>query len=244
MIEDIRITKGAGFLEIAFARPHKKNALTGAMYHAACAALADAAAAEDCACVLFTGDGDAFCAGNDMRDFLAGPEGTAAAFAFVCALASFDKPVLAAVQGNAVGIGTTMLLHCDLVYAAPDARFAMPFVKLGLVPEAGSSLLAPALIGPSRAAAMLLMGETIDAAEAERAGLVRSVVPADQLHDHVRAKAEAMARLPRTALLASRRLLRPDREAVLRRIDEEAALFAEALQSAEAKAAFAAFFNR
>lgn len=243
MTDEIRLTEGAGYLEISLTRPHKKNALTGAMYRVMTGALAAASARDDIACVLFTGAGDAFCAGNDLGDFLAGADGAAPALAFIDALAAFDKPLVAAVQGLAVGIGTTMLFHCDLTYAAPDARFAMPFVKLGLVPEAGSSLLAPAVLGRARAAAMLLLGDMIGAEEAERAGMISGVVPADDLHDHARAKAAMLARQPRAALLATRRLLRPDQAAVDVRIAEEAALFASALQSAEAQAAFAAFMG-
>jgi enoyl-CoA hydratase/carnithine racemase len=202
-----------------------------------------AAARDDLACVLLTGTGDAFCAGNDLGDFLGGPDGAAPALAFIDALAAFDKPLVAAVQGMAVGIGTTMLFHCDLIYAAPDACFAMPFVKLGLVPEAGSSLLAPAILGRARASAMLLLGETIGADEAERAGMISGIVPGDGLHDHARAKAAQLAHLPRAALLATRRLLRPDAASVGDRIAEEAALFGTALHSAEAQAAFAAFMG-
>ena len=244
MSEHIRLSESDGWLEIALCRPAKKNALTAAMYHAMTGALLTATARDDIACVLFTGDGDAFCAGNDLSDFVQGPDGAAPAMAFIEALAAFDKPLVAAVQGMAVGIGTTMLLHCDLIYAAPDARFAMPFVKLGLVPEAGSSLLAPALLGRAKAAAMLLLGETIGAEEAERAGLVSALVPAENLHEHARAKAAALVGLPRAALLATRRLLRPHASALEGRIAEEAALFAEALQSPEAQAAFAAFAAR
>jgi len=243
MTDEIRFTDSAGYIEIAIARPAKKNALTSQMYHAMIAALAEAMAREDIACVLFTGSGDAFCAGNDLGDFVQGPEGAAAAMAFIRALAAFDKPLVAAVQGAAVGIGTTMLLHCDLIYAAPNARFAMPFVKLGLVPEAASSLLAPAVLGRAKAAAMLLLGETIGAEEAERAGMISAIVPAESLHDHARTKAAALARQPRAALLATRRLLRPDPAAVESRIAQEAALFATAMQSAEAQAAFAAFLG-
>ena len=241
MTDDILLAERDGYLEISITRPHKKNALTSAMYRAMIAALVQAEASDAIAGVLFTGEGNAFCAGNDLGDFLKGPEGAAAAFAFIEALAGFDKPLVAAVQGNAVGIGTTMLLHCDLVYAAPDARFAMPFVKLGLVPEAGSSLLAPVVLGRTRAAAMLLLGEAIGAEEAERSGLVSAIVAGEALHEHARSKAAALARAPRGALLATRRLLKPDAATLKARIAEEADLFAAALRSAEAQAAFAAF---
>ncbi len=243
MTDDIRLTEQDGYLEIHFARPHKKNALTADMYHAMMGALADVSARDDLACALFTGAGDGFCAGNDLADFVKGPQGAAAALAFIDALAAFDKPLVAAVQGNAVGIGTTMLLHCDLVYAAQGARFVMPFVKLGLVPEAASSLLAPAVMGRAKAAAMLLLGEPMAAEDAERAGLVSAVVPADVLLDHARAKAAMLAKMPRAALLATRDLLRPDPAPVQQRSAQEAALFAAMLQTPEAQAAFAAFLK-
>ncbi|CCW20328.1 Enoyl-CoA hydratase [Sphingobium indicum BiD32] len=161
--ESIAVIEQGGVLEIHIDRPDKKNALTAAMYRAMTAALADASARADIGVVLFAGRGDAFCAGNDLRDFMAGPEGGAAAFAFIRAIAAFDKPLVAAVQGLAVGVGTTMLFHCDLVYAAPDARFIMPFVNLGIVPEAGSSLLAHA-----RAKAAALMAKPPQALAATR----------------------------------------------------------------------------
>ncbi|WP_037492539.1 enoyl-CoA hydratase-related protein [Sphingobium indicum] len=163
MSESIAVIEQGGVLEIHIDRPDKKNALTAAMYRAMTAALADASARADIGVVLFAGRGDAFCAGNDLRDFMAGPEGGAAAFAFIRAIAAFDKPLVAAVQGLAVGVGTTMLFHCDLVYAAPDARFIMPFVNLGIVPEAGSSLLAHA-----RAKAAALMAKPPQALAATR----------------------------------------------------------------------------
>ena len=182
MSEHIAIIEDQGVMEIQIDRPDKKNALTAAMYRAMIAALADASARPEIGVVLIAGRGDAFCAGNDIADFMAGPEGGAAAFDFIQAIAAFDKPLVAAVQGLAVGVGTTMLFHCDLVYAAPDARFVMPFVNLGLVPEAGSSLLAPAILGHAKAAAMLLLGEPLDAQGADSAGLVTGVVAACLLY--------------------------------------------------------------
>lgn len=244
MSDGIRIMETDGVIEIRFDRPDKKNALTGPMYRAMTAALADASARPDIGAVLFTGQGDAFCAGNDLKDFMAGPEGGAAAFAFIQAIAAFDKPLIAAVQGLAVGVGTTMLFHCDLVYAAPDARFIMPFVNLGLVPEAGSSLLAPATLGHAKAAAMLLLGEPMDADAADRAGLVTAIVPAEGLLAHARAKAAALMAKPPQALLATRRLMKGDSAALDARMEEEARLFRETLSSPEAQEAFAAFFEK
>ncbi|MBG6119600.1 MULTISPECIES: enoyl-CoA hydratase-related protein [unclassified Sphingobium] len=244
MSEHIAVIEQAGVLEIHIDRPDKKNALTAAMYRAMTAALADASARADIGAVLFAGRGDAFCAGNDLKDFLAGPEGGAAAFAFIRAIAAFDKPLVAAVQGLAVGVGTTMLFHCDLIYAAPDARFVMPFVNLGIVPEAGSSLLAPALMGHAKAAAMLMLGEPMDAEGADRFGLVTAIVPADQLLDHTRAKAAALMAKPPQALAVTRRLMKGDPATLTARIDEEARLFRESLTSPEAQEAFTAFFEK
>lgn len=244
MSEEIECCERGGLMEIVINRPGKKNALTADMYREMTAVLADCSTRPDIGAVLFAGKGDAYCAGNDLKDFAKGPRGGEAAFAFIRALAGFDKPVVAAVQGLAVGIGATMLFHCDLVYAAPDARFMMPFVNLGLVPEAGSSLLAPATMGHARAAAMLLLGEAMDAQTADRAGLLSSIVPAETLLDHARAKAAALIAKPPQALAATRRLMRGDRTPILQRIDDEAQLFRERLESAEAQAAFAAFFDK
>ncbi|GLV22990.1 enoyl-CoA hydratase [Sphingobium sp. TomMM35A] len=244
MSDEIGIIERDGVLEIHIDRPDKKNALTAAMYNSMTAALADASARKDIGAVLIAGKGDAFCAGNDLKDFTQGPQGGAAAFAFIRAIASFDKPLVAAVQGLAVGVGTTMLFHCDLVYAAPDARFIMPFVNLGIVPEAGSSLLAPAILGYAKAAAMLLLGEPMDAETADRAGLVTAVINGGELIEHARAKASALMQKPPLALAATRRLLKGDQALLLGRIDEEARLFEQMLESEEAQEAFAAFFEK
>ena len=244
MSEHIAIAEHQGVVEIMIDRADKKNALTAPMYRAMTAALADASARADIGAVLIAGQGDAFCVGNDLKDFMAGPEGGAAAFDFISAIATFDKPLVAAVQGLAVGVGTTMLFHCDLVYAAPDARFVMPFVNLGIVPEAGSSLLAPAVLGHAKAAAMLLLGEPLDAEGADRGGLVTAIVPADGLLAHARAKAAALMAKPPQALLATRRLMKGDPAILIARIEEEARLFRESLSSPEAQEAFAAFFEK
>lgn len=244
MSEPIAIIVEQGVMEIHIDRPDKKNALTAPMYRAMTAALEEASARADIGALLFAGRGDAFCAGNDLKDFMAGPEGGAAAFAFIRAIAAFDKPIVAAVQGLAVGVGTTMLFHCDLIYAAPDARFIMPFVNLGIVPEAGSSLLAPATLGHAKAAAMLLLGEPMDAATADQAGLVTAIVPADALLAHARAKAAALVAKPPQALALTRRLMRGDPSVLAARIEEEAKLFSQTLASPEAQEAFTAFFEK
>lgn len=242
--EGIAIVENAGVIEIHIDRPDKKNALTATMYRAMTAALSDASTRTDIGAVLVAGRGDAFCAGNDLKDFLFGPDGGADAFDFIRAIAAFDKPVVAAVQGLAVGVGTTMLFHCDLIYAAPDARFIMPFVNLGIVPEAGSSLLAPATLGYAKAAAMLLLGEPMDAQAADMAGLVTAIVPADTLLDHARAKAAALMAKPPQALALTRRLMKGDPALLTARIEEEARLFQETLVSPEAREAFTAFFEK
>ena len=244
MSNGIEIIEQGGVLEIHIDRPDKKNALTAAMYDSMTAALSDASARSDIGAVLIAGKGDAFCAGNDLKDFTQGPQGGAAAFAFIRAIAGFDKPLIAAVQGLAVGVGTTMLFHCDLVYAASDARFIMPFVNLGIVPEAGSSLLAPATLGHAKAAAMLLLGEPMDAQTADRSGLVTAIIPTEELLGHARAKAATLMKKPPKALAATRRLLKGDPAALLDRIEEEARLFEQMLESEEAQEAFAAFFEK
>ncbi|PXA85940.1 enoyl-CoA hydratase [Nostoc sp. 3335mG] len=244
MTEGVQRIDTDGVIELRFTRPDKKNAITAAMYRAMTDALSDAAARDDIAAVLLSGEGDSFSAGNDLKDFMSGPQGASAAMEFVMAIAAFGKPIVAAVQGQAVGIGTTMLLHCDLVYAAPDARFTVPFAKLGLVPEAASSLLLPARIGQAKAAAMFLLGEPLDAGGAEKAGLVTAVVPADALLDHARAKAAALTQMPPQALARTRALMRRDPAEVLARAKQEQGQFAEALAGAEAKEAFAAFFEK
>ena len=231
-------------------RPEKKNALTGAMYRGLREALVTASADKSVGAVLISGAGGAFCAGNDIGDFLAEAKAqsegarTGAGGEFIRTLARFDKPLLAAVEGPAVGVGTTMCLHCDLVYAAPSARFAMPFVNLGLVPEAGSSLLVPNRFGRGVASELLLLGEAIDAARAREIGLVNEVVAADALKAHALGKARALAAKPRSALLATRRLMRGDAETLYAHMEAELAEFAHALKSPEAKAAFQAFVER
>ena len=246
----VDIERDGGVIVATLNRPEKKNALTGAMYRALREALVTASADEGVGAVLVTGEGGAFCAGNDIGDFLAenkaqsegarsGPGGE-----FIRTLARFDKPLVAAVEGPAVGVGTTMCLHCDLVYAAPSARFAMPFVNLGLVPEAGSSMLVPRRFGLGVASELLLLGETIDAARAREIGLVAEVVAPEAVKAHALAKAKALAAKPRAALLATRRLMRGDAQALYAHMEEELVAFAHALKSPEARAAFEAFAGR
>jgi len=242
--DGILVTECEGVLEIIIDRPDQKNALTTAMYNQITSALRDAETRGEIGAVLIGARGDAFCAGNDLKDFMAGPAGMDAALEFVGTIVAFGKPIVAAVQGIAVGVGATMLFHCDLVYASTDARFIMPFVNLGLLPEAGSSLLAPMILGHAKASAMLLLGEPMNAEAADRAGFVTAVIAAEDLLEHARSKAIALVKQPPMALQTTRRLLRGDRQPLEARIAEETHHFREALKSAEAQEAFTAFFER
>jgi enoyl-CoA hydratase/carnithine racemase len=242
----VAIERDGRVLVITFDRPARKNALTGAMYEAATRALRDADRDESVGAVVFRGAGGCFTAGNDLADFLA-VRGTAAelpAFAFIKALALCETPMVAAVEGVAVGIGATLILHCDLVYVSPGTMFRMPFVDLGLVPEAASSLLLPRRIGLAKASELLLLGETLGADEALRLGLANDIIAAGKLRAYAIAQAERLAAKPRAALAATRRLIRGDRESVLARIEEEARCFAEALGSDVARAAFRSFLGK
>ncbi len=247
MTQEILIHEAGGVLELCFNRPDKKNAITGAMYGALTAALKDASTRSTVRAVLVTGEGNIFTAGNDIKDFLAmsggGLDG-APPGRFIRALATFSKPLVAAVNGPAIGIGTTLLLHCDLVYASPAASLSVPFVDLGLVPEAGSSALLPLRVGFARAAALLLLGEPMEAEAARAAGLVNAVVPAGDLLEHARAQARKLAAKPPAALAATRVLMRSEPGALLAQMDREAAAFSEALRGAEAREAFTAFLER
>ncbi len=250
MSELVRIRREGGVSCVTLARPEKKNALTGAMYESLVAAFAEASREENVGALLLAGSQGVFTAGNDIGDFLSGAFAAAASNAvspgveFIRALATFDKPLVAAIEGPAVGIGTTLCFHCDLVYAAPSARFQMPFVNLGVVPEAGSSLLAPLRFGAARAAQYLLLAEPFDAKTAHDLGLVNAIVEPGALLAHALANAQALAAKPREAMLATRRLLRGDQSALLARMDEELRLFHERLHSPEARAAFTAFMQR
>ena len=232
---------------IEIARLDKKNALTAEMYGAMAAALAAAEADDAVRAILIHGTRDCFTAGNDLNDFLArsASGGPSAAFRFISALPKLAKPLVAAVGGPAVGIGTTMLLHCDLVYAAPNARFQMPFVPLGLVPEAASSLLLPMIAGYQRAAELLLLGQPFNAEKALAAGIVTEVIPADKLLEHARSAAAAIAALPPASVRLTKRLMKRQLAApIASQMEEEGRLFAERLQSGEAKEAMTAFFEK
>jgi enoyl-CoA hydratase/carnithine racemase len=246
MAEYVKIERDGAVLCLTFDRPEKKNALTGTMYLAAAKALVEAGRDDSIGAVLIGGSGGAFTAGNDIADFLqfGGEPGEFPAFAFIKTLAASQTPLIAAIEGPAIGIGATMILHCDLVYVAPDATFRMPFVDLGLVPEAASSLLLPRRIGMAKASEFLLLGEPFGAQEAVRLGLANAIVAADRLRPFAIERAKRIAAKPREAIQATRRLLRADEQEIRARIEEEARLFAGALQSAQARAAFAAFLSK
>ena len=240
----ILITDDGPIRTIRMNRPEKKNALTFAMYEAMSAAIEDAGGKR---ALIIAGCPGAFCAGNDIVDFVAMTEGGALGapiMRFLYALARCETPLVAAVDGVAVGIGTTMLLHCDHVVASAEARLSTPFVALGLVPEAASSLLAPRLMGPARAFSLLVMGQPLSASEAKAAGIVNTVVAAGELDGAALAAARIIAALPPQAVRTSRRLMRGAPDEIVARIDAEAEAFKQRLASPEAKAAFAAFLSR
>ena len=246
MSEHVRAERDGGVLAITLARPERRNAITVAMY----AALADAfeSAADDRSVRVITirGEGQDFAAGNDLEDFLKvrpGADEEIPVWRLLRALATCQVPVVAAVHGNCVGIGTTMLLHCDLVVADPGARFSLPFVDLGLVPEAASTLLLPGLAGRRRAARFLLLAEPFGAAEALEIGLVSHLAPEGGLEGVAQAVVAALLAKPVEALRQTQRLLRHDpRDGILQRMELESQAFAERLESAEVKQAIAAFF--
>ena len=236
-----------GVATIEIARPEKKNAITGAMYSAMADALTVATADAAVRAVLITGQPGIFTSGNDIEDFMQRPPGSteSPAFVFMKALIGCDKPVVAAVTGAAIGIGTTMLLHCDFVYVSDEARLAMPFVSLGLVPEFASSLIVPQLMGNARAAEKLLLGDPFTGADAIDYGIANAVLPANEVVNHARRIAERFNALPPGAVRDSKRLMRRARsQSTMETIATEAGLFAARLRSPEAQEAFSAFFQK
>ncbi len=236
-----------GVATIEIARPEKKNAITQAMYQAMAEALLAATADSAVRAVLITGQPGIFTSGNDIEDFMKRAPGSldSPAFGFMQALMDCSKPVIAAVTGPAIGIGTTLLLHCDFVYVSDEARLAMPFVGLGLVPEFASSLIVPALMGSARAAEKLLLGDPFSAADAVEAGIANAVLPAGEVVAHARRVAERFNALPPGAVRETKKLMRRGRaEAMHQAIAAEARVFAERLRSPEAQEAFSAFFQK
>jgi len=242
----IAVTDDGAVRIIRMNRPEKKNALTLAMYTEMTGALREADQSNAIHCIMFAGAPGAFCAGNDIGDFLKAAEGgrNLQAFEFLKAIALGQKPMVAAVAGIAIGIGTTMLLHCDHVVASADAMLSTPFSRLGLIPEAASTLLAPRRMGYARAFALLIMGRPLSADEAKAAGLVNTVVDAAEVDAVALQAAQEIAALPQGALAVARRLMRGDRDAVLKQMEAESRHYADLLKSDEARAAFQAFLAR
>ena len=245
-MSDILTHIDAGVMTITFNRLDKKNSITSSMYAAMADAVAQAGADPSVRVVVFQGHESIFSAGNDIGDFLNQPPTTqeSPVFRFLRGIATFEKPMLAAVAGPAVGIGTTLLFHCDLVYAGDNAAFSMPFVNLGLCPEAASSLLAPRMFGYHRAAEALLMGEPFFAEAAQEVGLVNRVVPPTEVNGYAQAQARKLAAKPLTSLIATKRLMKGDTQAVLRKMDEEGQDFGRMLREPAAKEAFGAFMEK
>jgi len=246
-MNEIVVERSERVLRIRLNRPAKKNALTAGMYRAFADALRGADSDPDVRVILVHGASDTFTAGNDLQDFLEnppqGPESPV--FAFLQAVTHVDKPLVAAVNGAAVGIGTTMLLHCDLVYAGQDAKFALPFVNLGLCPEAASSFLLPALAGYQRAAELLLLGEPFDAAKAHAVGIVTEVLPGHLVLEAAEQAARRLAAKPPASVRLTKRLLKAQTKAMMdAALAEELRHFRDRLVSVEAKEAFSAFLEK
>ena len=245
--DQVRVEKADGVCTITFTRPEKKNAFTHAMYTRSTQALQDADADKSVRCIVFASTGTAFTAGNDLVDFMNNPPAgfESPVLQFLYALHGTEKPIIASVQGVAVGIGVTMLLGCDLVYASGQATFKLPFVSLGLVPEGASSLLLPRMAGHAQAAEALLLGEAFSAQTAHEIGLVSRVVAPDELEAFTRGQAQKLVALPAASVRATKKLMRAHtKEAIKQVITDEAMVFAERLGSPEAAESFAAFFEK
>ena len=244
---EILIDSSAGVMTVTLNRVDKKNSITSAMYAAMADALAQAEADAAVRALVFQGHETIFSAGNDIGDFLQAPPSTqdSPVFRFLRAISTFPKPILAAVCGPAVGIGTTMLFHCDLVYAGDNAAFSMPFVNLGLCPEAASSYLAPQLMGYGRAAEALLLGEPFLAEAALEMGLISRIVPPSEAAALAQRQAQKLAAKPLTSLIETKRLMKKAQAAVVaERMAEEGASFGRLLREPAAREAFAAFMEK
>lgn len=242
----IEIAKDGAGLCLTINRTERRNALTNAMYKDLDMALQAAQADPECRSVLITGAGGTFTSGNDLAEFQTNRDiSDSPALAFLRTLANIDVPIIAAVEGQAIGVGVTLLQHCDFVYAGDSATFRMPFVSLGLCPEGGSSLLMAQLVGARRAAEWLLLGTPFSAAQAYDSGFITAVSTAGHALDDARTTAAALAEQPVQALRVSKQLLRMGGRAALNAaFDTERDRFGERLQSTEAQSAFKAFFDR
>ena len=244
---EILVNKEAGVLRITINRPQKKNSITAAMYQTMADALEGARADAETRAVLITGQPDMFTAGNDLGDFMNHPPsgGDSPVLRFLEAISRCEKPIVAAVNGVAVGIGTTMLLHCDFVYVADDAKFSLPFATLGLVPEAASSYLLPLIAGYQCAAELLLLGEPFSAARAKEAGFVTEVLPGDVVLVAAQQTAAKLVALPGTSVRTTKALLKAAHGAqVAKQMQDENAHFRAMLREPAAREAFSAFFEK
>lgn len=247
MSEAVRTGLTEGVFHIEMARPEKKNALTAGMYRMLADALTSAEADPAVRVILISGAGGNFTAGNDLADFLETPpmDESAPVFHFINGFANLQKPFVAAVEGVAVGVGTTMLLHCDLVYAGSAARFVLPFANLGLTPEAASSLLLPLCAGHARAAEMLMLGEPFSAQTALDAGIVNAVLPDGQVLDHAFERCRKLTTQPAASLRLTKQLMKRAQQSLISETMKfEAEVFRQRLVSPEAREAFAAFFEK
>lgn len=247
MSEQIVSAFDAGIVQIRINRPEKKNALTSDMYTALAHSLAQADQNAAVRVITLTGTADTFSSGNDVADFLkldASLSDEQPVGQFLRTIAAVSKPLIAGVNGMAIGVGVTMLLHCDLVYAADSASFQMPFTSLGVVPEAGSSQLLPQRVGYHRAAELMLFGERIDARRALEIGLINAVCPAADLPAWVMSRAATLAAKPAASILATKRLLRRAPEDTAARMDAENVEFVRLLQLPETRAIMQAFLDR
>ncbi len=243
----VRLELADGVFHIQMARPEKKNALTAEMYRCMADALADADSDPAVRVILISGAGGNFTAGNDLADFLATPpmDESAPVYRFIEGFSRLEKPFVAAVEGVAIGVGTTMLLHCDLVYAGSSARFALPFANLGLTPEAASSLLLPLRAGHARAAEMLMLGEVFSAQTALEVGIANAVLPDAQVLAHAMERCRKLTTQPASSLRLTKQLMKRAPSALIREtMNAEAEVFRDRLVSPEAKEAFAAFFEK
>ncbi len=243
MSDHIQVSNADGICTITIARPEKKNSLTRAMYAVLAGAIEASAADPAIRCLLLTGEGDVFCAGNDIGEFQnrapEDPDAPPPSKRFYYGLANYEKPIVAAVPGLAIGIGCTMLLHADIVYAAPEARFRLPFVDLGLVPELGSSMLVPWMVGRQKAAELMLLGDFFDATAAQEMGFVNRILPRGELLAAARATAARLAAKPPEALRLTKRLLRQHHPALMERMEEERGMLAARLRTDETQAIMA-----
>src|SRR4051812_5613499 len=246
-MDDIVTEHAGSILRVQFNRPTKRNAMTSAMYVALADIFNEAAKDENTRAVLWHGAGDSFCAGNDIQDFLKNPPGPGESpqAKLMEALANFDKPIVVSVQGAAIGGGTTMLTHCDFIYAAESTKFQMPFINLALVPEFGSSCSVPARIGHVRAAELILLGTPFDARRAAELGLVTEVVSDKDVLATATETARKLAAKPSAALQASKRLMKqPFREQIKAAMKVENEEFSAQVRSADAKEALTAFLEK